>query len=117
MSAPANTPTQPQGESAPIAGISRRNILAMATGAVIAAVTDSSSSSAATKSAAVSLSPLRPVALRCEQLANPLGIDELNPRLTWQLACCVSIEMSPPCFNRSVTPRAGWDIPVRWKNF
>ncbi len=21
------------------------------------------------------------------------------------------------CFNRSVTPRAGWDIPVRWKNF
>ena len=86
MSAPANTPTQPQGESAPIAGISRRNILAMATGAVIAAVTDSSSSSAATKSAAVSLSPLRPVALRCEQLANPLGIDEFNPRLTWQLA-------------------------------
>src|SRR5438477_13193095 len=30
-------------------------------------------------------STLSPVALRCEYLENPLGIDELHPRLTWRV--------------------------------
>ena len=35
--------------------------------------------------AAVALSDLRPVELRCESAANPLGIDVAQPRLSWKL--------------------------------
>src|SRR5438045_8208182 len=34
---------------------------------------------------ALAASNLTPVALRCEYLENPLGIDELKPRLTWKV--------------------------------
>ncbi len=32
-------------------------------------------------------SPLRPVNLRCEHLANPMGVDETTPRFSWHLHC------------------------------
>ncbi len=34
----------------------------------------------------ISLSPARAVALRCEQLVNPVGLDETRPRFSWQMA-------------------------------
>src|SRR5437016_735838 len=36
--------------------------------------------------AKTSKDPLKPVQLRCEYLVDPIGIDEMHPRLTWLLA-------------------------------
>jgi alpha-L-rhamnosidase len=39
----------------------------------------------ATSRAASSATPIAPTDLRCEYLANPIGIDDIHPRLSWVL--------------------------------
>jgi alpha-L-rhamnosidase len=40
-------------------------------------------------------SPMQPVDLRCEFLKNPLGIDQVKPRLSWKLQASVASGLDP----------------------
>ncbi len=85
MSNPISTSAQSKKTIAPSNAISRRDLLAIATGTVMAATVGGGANGALAGEQAANSSPLRPIALRCEAMVNPLGIDEVNPRLTWQL--------------------------------